>query len=200
MIGKFPDTEVRMLDELIHWDKELFLLLNNAGNPGWDNFWLLLSNKWSAIPLYLLLLILCLKQLGLRRTIVVVVTVALMVAMTDQLSNFFKNGFQRLRPCYDTEVAPLMRLVKNSCGGRFGFYSAHASNTIAVAMFFTQLLQSRWALPGLLLFLWALLVGYSRVFLGVHYPGDVAAGMFSGLLLGWIFSRLYLLFIHKYHV
>ncbi len=192
--------EDRMLDELIHWDRELFLLVNTSGNQSWDNFWLLLSNKWSAIPLYILLFFFCLKQLGLRRTIVVMVAVAIMVTMTDQLANFFKNGFQRLRPCFDTEVAPLMRLVKDTCGGRFGFYSAHASNTMAVALFFTHLLKSWWALPGVLLLLWAFLVACSRIFLGVHFPGDVIAGIITGLVFGWLFSRLYQLFIHKYHI
>jgi undecaprenyl-diphosphatase len=189
-----------MLEELIQLDREAFLFLNNLGNTGWDGFWLFLSNKWYAIPLYLLLLILCYKTLGLKKTLVLLVTIALMITTTDQLANFFKYGVQRLRPCLDNDLSELVRLVKSSCGGKYGFYSAHASNTMAIAYFFAVLLKPKFKYLGWVLFVWAIFVAYSRVYLGVHFPLDILMGMAMGLLLSWVFYKLYTLVIHKFQL
>ena len=104
-----------MLEQLIQYDKELFLLLNNLGSDTWDGFWMFMTHKFSAIPLYLLLLLLSYRQLGLKKTGVILVAVALMITCTNGLADFFKYGVQRLRPCYDTDLDGLVRLVKNSC-------------------------------------------------------------------------------------
>ena len=102
-----------MFEELIQLDKELFLFLNGLGNSNWDGFWMFATNKLSSVPLYFILLVLAYKQLGLRKTLIVLFTVAILILVTDQLANFFKYGVQRLRPCYDQEVNTIMRLVKN---------------------------------------------------------------------------------------
>jgi undecaprenyl-diphosphatase len=189
-----------MLNELVRYDKELFLYLNNLGTPGWDPFWLFLSGTWSAVPLYLVLLYIALKQMGARKTLVLLVAVALLITTTDQLANFFKYGLQRLRPCYDPEINTLMRLVKNTCGGQYGFFSAHAANSFAAAFFCTYLLKSKWNFLGIFLMIWAMLVSFSRVYIGVHFPLDIAAGASIGLILSWLFAKLYIFAIHKYHV
>lgn len=189
-----------MLEELVQLDKEVFLFLNNLGNTDWDSFWMFVTNKLSSIPLYLILLILVYKQLGLRKTFVVLFTVAIMILVTDQLANFFKYGVQRLRPCYDLEVNEIMRLVKNSCGGRFGYFSAHAANSFAVAFFFTFLLKPNYRFIGFLLFFWAIIVAYSRIYIGVHFPLDVLTGIGIGLGLSWLFTKLYIFALHKYQL
>ncbi len=189
-----------MIDELVRLDKELFLYLNNLGSPDWDPFWLFLSGTWSAVPLYILLLYLSLKQMGPKKTLVLLVAVALLITATDQLANFFKYGLQRLRPCYDPEINTLMRLVKSSCGGRYGFFSAHAANSFAAAFFCTCLLKSKWNILGIFLLSWASLVSFSRIFIGVHFPLDVFTGALIGLILSWLFAKLYIFVIHKYHV
>ncbi|MFC4094354.1 phosphatase PAP2 family protein [Euzebyella saccharophila] len=186
-----------MLQELVQWDKELFLFLNNLGTPSWDAFWMFITNKWSAIPLYTLLLGLTFKHYGLNRTLVILVSVALMIVVTDQLSNFFKYGVQRLRPCYDPELDGLVRLVKNSCGGKFGYFSAHAGNNFAVALFFTFLLRAYYRYIGVFLILWALLVSYSRIYIGVHFPLDVLTGALIGLIFSWLFTKLAIFAHHK---
>ncbi|EAR00145.1 phosphatase PAP2 family protein [Maribacter sp. HTCC2170] len=189
-----------MLEELIQLDKEVFLFLNNLGNPIWDGFWMFVTNKLSSIPVYLLLLTLIYKHLGLRKTFIVLLTIGLLILVTDQLANFFKYGVERLRPCYDQDVNEIMRLVKNSCGGRFGYFSAHAANSFAVASFFTFLLKSKYRFIGTLLFLWALMVAYSRIYIGVHFPLDVLTGICIGLGLSWLFSKLYIFALHKYQL
>ena len=189
--GRFPDTRIEMWETLIDKDHEWFLYLNQLGTPAWDSFWLFLSDKWAAIPLYALLLFLVYRQLGWRRLLLFLVFIGLLITATDQLSGFFKYGVQRLRPCYEPEFEGVMRLVKKSCGGRFGYFSAHAANSFALASFFVVFWGGKRRLWAVLLILWALLVGYSRIYLGVHYPLDVLSGCFAGGMLGWLFARLY---------
>jgi len=186
-----------MWEELIQYDKELFLFLNNLGNPTWDGFWMFVTNKFSAIPLYLALLLLTYIQFGLKKTVLVLVTVAFMILVTDQLANFFKYGIQRLRPCYDPDLNGLVRLVKNSCGGEFGYFSAHAANNFAVAIFFTFLLKPKFRYIVIFLMVWAVLVGYSRIYIGVHFPLDIVTGALIGLIFGGIFWKLAILAVDK---
>jgi undecaprenyl-diphosphatase len=187
-----------MWEALLEWDQELFLWLNGLGSPGWDEFWLMLSDKWTAIPLYLLLLIVAFRQFGGKRTLILLVFIALLITCTDQLANFFKYGIGRLRPCHDTDIGSAVRLVKASCGGRFGFFSAHAANAFGVAAFFVVLWGRKHLWWGTLLLFWAILVGYSRIYLGVHFPLDVISGFIAGGFLGWIFARLYVFALQKW--
>tara|TARA_R110000868_G_scaffold403147_3_gene680102 strand:+ start:32195 stop:32764 length:570 start_codon:yes stop_codon:yes gene_type:complete len=186
-----------MLEELIHYDKELFLFLNNLGNSTWDGFWIFITNKWSSVPIYLILAVLFYKNYGFKKTILLIVIIALLITTTDQLANFFKYGFQRLRPCYDEEVNSLMRLVKKSCGGKYGYFSAHASNSFAVAFFFTYFLKIKHRYIGYFLLTWAILVAYSRIYIGVHFPLDVLTGIVIGLIFSWFFVKLYIFVTHK---
>lgn len=189
-----------MLEEIVRLDKELFLFLNGLGNPTWDGFWMFVTHKLSSIPVYLILLVLAYKQLGLRKTLVVLAAVAILILVTDQLANFFKYGVQRLRPCYDPEVNGFMRLVKTSCGGKFGYFSAHAANSFAIASFFTLLLRSNFKYIGFLLFFWATIVAYSRIYIGVHFPLDVFTGSVIGLGMSWLFAKLYIFALHKFQL
>ena len=189
-----------MLEQIVQLDKELFLFLNGLGTPSWDGFWMFVTNKLSSIPVYVILLALAYKQIGLRKTLVVVATVAILILVTDQLANFFKYGVQRLRPCYDNEVIDLMRLVKSSCGGKFGYFSAHASNSFAIASFFTFLLRLNFKYIGFLLFFWAAIVAYSRIYIGVHFPLDVVTGIVIGLGMSWLFAKLYIFALHKFQL
>lgn len=187
-----------MLQELLQLDKDFFLYLNGLGSPQWDNFFLFLSHKLSAIPLYLFLLIVTFKKFGLKRTLVLLVSIVLLITVTDQLSNFFKYGVARLRPCHDPEIAPLMRLVKSYCGGQFGYFSAHAANVFAIAVFFGSVLKSSIKYIGVCLVIWAALVAYSRVYIGVHFPLDIITGAVLGSLFGWLFVKLFIFALRKF--
>lgn len=177
-----------MLDYLIDKDKAIFLYLNGLGTEPWDGFWLFVSHKFSALPLYVLLLVLCFLRFRWKSVVLLLVAVALMITLTDQLANVFKYGFERLRPCHDESLLPHMRRV--ICGGSFGYFSAHAASSMAVAVFFSKLLHHYKWLP-LVLFPWAIAVGYSRIYLGVHYPGDVLTGMIFGTVIALGFAWLW---------
>lgn len=181
-----------MLQRINELDRELFLYLNNLGNENWDMFWLLVTDKWTAIPLYLLLIYLLFKNFGLKGCLFTLVVIALLITATDQLGNVFKDGFRRLRPCGQEGVMEQARMIAAYCG-KFGYFSAHASNSAGVAIFIGLILRRGYPLLIWLLLIWAVMVSYSRIYLGVHYPGDVLTGMLIGGLLGYLFTLL-----HKY--
>ena len=178
------------MDRLIELDHQLFLWLNNLGNVSWDWLWLLITDKWTAIPLYALLLFLIFKKFGWKPSLITVVFITLLITATDQLGNVFKDGFERLRPCRQEGVMEYARFVAVRCGS-YGFFSAHAANSMGVAVFLGLLFRK--VIPKMILWLvgWALLVAYSRVYLGVHYPGDIIVGMLIGALLGFVFYKLH---------
>ena len=183
-----------MLEELIQLDKTFFLYLNGLGTDTWDGFWMYLSKTLSfvTIPIFTLLLLLSYKVYGLKKTGVLLVTIVLLITCTDQLSNFFKYGIGRLRPCYDEDVMTVMRLVKGYCGGKYSYFSAHAANSCALASFFAILLKKNYKSVAFFIIVWALLVGYSRIYIGVHFPLDVMTGLLIGFFFGWLFTKLFL--------
>ncbi len=187
-----------MLASLLENDIELFLYLNNLGSVQWDTFWLVMTNKFSAIPLYVFLLILSYRKIGIKKTTLAVVFILLLITVSDQTSQFFKYGIQRLRPCHNVELMDFMRLVKSSCGGKYSFFSAHAANSAAIAVYFGLLLRTyyKYLFSGLLL--WAFVVSYSRIYIGVHFPGDVVFGFFVGTVYALVFYKLLQLFISKF--
>ncbi len=187
-----------MFDSLISKDIELLIYLNNLGTVQWDGFWLVVTNKFSAIPLYLFLLYFTYKQFGIKKTLVIVIFVVVLITISDQTSNFFKYGFKRLRPCHDESISHLIRLVGNRCGGFYAYFSAHAANSMAIAVFFGLLLKSKFKYILPILLFWSLLVAYSRVYIGVHFPLDVITGLFFGFIFSTILYKLLKLFLRKF--
>lgn len=177
--------------DLITWDENLFLYLNNLGTPQWDNFWMFITNKLSWIPLYLVMAYFIFKKFGYKKLFVTLALVGLMILFTDQISKFYKDILiQRPRPCNNEAILPYMRLVKEYCGGQFGFFSGHATNHFAVAVLVGLIFrQTKWVLPVLLI--WAAMIAYSRVYIGVHYPLDIMSGTLIGVLFGILFFRFW---------
>ena len=187
-----------MLDFLLSKDIELLIYLNNLGTVQWDGFWLFVTNKFSAIPLYLFLLYITYRYYGLKKALVVVLFVVLLIAISDQTSNLFKYGFKRLRPCHDENIVQLVRLVKSRCGGLYSFFSAHAANAMAIAIFFGLLLKKKFKYVLPILVIWALMVAYSRIYIGVHFPLDVIIGMLIGTLYALFLNKALRLVLNKY--
>ncbi len=180
------------MTKLIQWDSELLLYFNNMGTEFWDPFWMAVSGVAIWIPLYALLVFFIVKKLKGKHMWFALLAVALNVVFTDQGSvQLFKEQFLRLRPCHAENLAEQIRLVKGSCGGKYGFISSHASNTFGLAVLVGLLLKPHFKyLLGILL-IWAALVSYSRVYLGVHYPGDILGGAIFGSLIGFLMFKLY---------
>lgn len=185
-----------MIETLIQLDTELFLALNGAHNSFFDFLMFWASNKFIWIPLYLFFLYLLFKNYKWE-SIGIFVSIIVLITLSDQLSvHLFKDVFQRLRPCHEPELQGVVHLINGKCGGQFGFISSHATNTFALAVFLIQFLGKRYRYFTTLILLWAVIIGYSRIYLGVHYPGDVIMGAAFGSLLGIIISNLYIRIRH----
>ncbi|MDX9929252.1 MAG: phosphatase PAP2 family protein [Bacteroidales bacterium] len=170
-------------------DRNLFLFLNGINSPFWDEVMWIISAKATWIPLYLFILWLFVRNHG-RKTVVIILFVAAAITLSDQLSvHAFKDVFQRLRPCHEPDLEGLVHIVRGKCGGRYGFVSSHAANSFSIALFALLLLKRRWL--SILLVSWALVVSYSRIYLGVHYPGDILGGAMLGSLTGWLLWYAY---------
>lgn len=170
-------------------DRQLFLFINSLHSPLWDNIMYALSGKLIWAPLYLAILI----YLGFRyrrKFLIILLIIIIAVTMTDQFSvHLFKNVFHRLRPCHEPSLEGLVYVVRGECGGLYGFVSSHAANSFNVAFLSLMFIQKRWYTISIIT--WALLIGYSRIYLGVHYPGDVIGGSLLGALVGYGCFRMY---------
>ncbi len=178
-------------------DKELFLLINGLNAEWADTIMSHVSYKLTWVPLYVILLVPLYKQMGMK-LFGALLAVGFLIVVADQTSvHLFKDVFKRLRPCHEPELQGLVHLVNNKCGGQFGFLSSHATNTFALATFLSLLMRGSYRWLPVILFVWALLNMYSRVYLGVHYPGDVLAGAIYGSGLGFLVFRGYVYFQQK---
>ncbi len=183
-----------MIEEILIRDSELFLFLNNLGNRNFDNFWIFMSKTSLIVSFYILFLIFFLNRKPFtnysernKYIFRIILISILMVIVSDQIPNVSKDYFMRLRPCHNESIQYLLRLVKESCGGKFGFFSAHASNSFAAAIFLGLLFKEFNNKVIYITIVFALLVSYSRIYLGVHYPLDIIFGSIFGIFTGTIF-------------
>ena len=189
-----------MIEEILKLDSKLLIFLNNLGVPRFDTFWVSLSKIEANILMYLFLICLFFyiqkSRLKFANILYLITVIAIMITITDQGANLFKDSFQRLRPCYDETLKDSIRLVKDNCGGKYGFFSAHASNSFSLAIFFGLLFRNRIRYIILITLVYASFISYSRIYLGVHFPIDIIFGILFGLFIGFsIYKFVYLKFL-----
>jgi len=166
---------------MVELDRNIFLFINSHNSPFLDSVMWVISMKTAWIPLYLLMLYLLIRQYG-KRAWIIVLFVPLLIVITDHGASLIKDSVQRLRPCHEPSLAGLVHVVRGRCPGMYGFVSGHASNSFGLAALTSIMIRRKWY--TWVIFGCAILISYSRVYLGVHYPGDVLAGGLLGLVAG----------------
>ena len=171
-------------------DTQLFLFFNGLHVSWLDEPMHYMSRKYNWVPFYAFLLVLVFIKYRVKG-LLVMLFVLVMITLTDQISDMLKYATARYRPSHNPELEDVIHLVRDRRGGRFGFVSAHAANSFALALFLIHLLRDRfrWIVP--LMLIWAGLKAYNRLYLGAHYPSDILGGIFLGLLVALMMIELW---------
>ncbi len=176
-----------MLDFLIEIDRELFLLLNGLHNGLFDFLMYWISNKVVWAPLYLWVAYLAYKRGGWSGLLTVLILVAVLITLSDRGSVYIKDLTTRDRPCVELPaMGYYVHTVRDKCIQHWGFVSSHAANTFALATFVVLMFGRRKKYVAQAMFGYAALNSYSRIYLGLHYPGDVIFGALLGVAMGWL--------------
>ena len=184
-----------MLDRIKQIDTELLIFLNNLGNKSWDPLWVSITDKFTFLPLFILIIFFLFKKNGTKGLLVILLFISVLILFTDQFTNVVKDFTQRLRPCRLDELQGLLRDIYIRCG-KYGCFSAHAANSISVTIFIINCVDEsvkKFLKPVLIL--WVMIFSYSRIYLGVHYPLDTVFGLSFGIFSGFLFKYLYNYFI-----
>ena len=195
-----------MIESLEKIDQQLFLFLNSIHTPWLDPVFYMISYKLTWIPLYVIILLFAYRKKGWQFSLLVLVGTLLTVALADLISvHAFKNVFERYRPSHNEDFGHLVHVVRDFSGqeirgGYFGFVSSHAANHFGIAVFIGLMLRSVRKRILLFLLIWAALIAYSRIYMGVHYPADVFVGGIVGALIGIIIYNLAMLINKRFSI
>lgn len=177
--------------EFILWlsdiDARLLLIVNGAHSPFFDSVMWCISGRWIWVPFYAVLAYLLFRRMSWKRASICLVTIGLIILAADQTcATLIRPEIGRLRPAnLNNPLSSFVHVVNGYRGGRYGFPSSHAANTFALAVFMSLVIRHKWF--TVMMFSWAFVVSYSRMYLGVHYFGD----LFCGATIGSLFAVLF---------
>ena len=178
------------MNALLNLDQSLFFVINGWNSPFVDPIMFFISSKLSWLPVYFLMLYMVFHTYGKKGwLILILVTVTILLSDLGSVV-LFKNTFHRLRPSHEPSLEGLVHIVNGYRGGEYGFVSSHAANNFALVTFLIFFLRDKYKWIAPVLIFWAILIVYSRVYLGVHYPGDIICGALYGTFVGYCVATI----------
>ena len=188
-----------MFESLKSYDRDVFLWLNGHNTPVLDSFMFYVSAIWVFFPLFMYWIYLVIKHTDLKKSLILLGFLGLLVVCTDQSSNRIKHAVKRYRPTHNLEIKDKVHTVNDYRGGQYGFFSGHSTNMFGIATLLYLLFSKRSMALRISFFLFAMLVAYSRIYLGVHYPLDILVGFFVGVFWGVVIYKLMQFTFKKYY-
>ncbi len=181
-----------MLKKLIELDKWLFGIVNGQTANNWfDTIMPFIRQPFTWFPLYLFWIVFAIVNFP-KKAFAWILGLSITVSITDLISSrLIKPSVGRLRPCNDPTLVDTIRLISDHCGQNGSFTSSHAANHFGLAMFIFISMQKIWGKYAAVFFIWAALICYAQVYIGVHFPFDVIGGGILGCLIGWMTSTLF---------
>lgn len=174
------------IDRLIETDTQTLLLLNGLHSEFWDSFMFIATGKYIWIPMYVVLAAALFATQRMRVAAIMLLFLVTGIILCDAgINHIIRPLLARLRPAHpDSPISNLVHIVNDYRGGMFGFPSCHAANSFCLAIFLCMVARSR--LFVCMIIIWAIIHSYTRLYLGVHYPGDLMAGAFVGSAVGFV--------------
>ena len=180
-----------MLETLKYWDRALFFKINGLHSHAVDNIMWVISNDFFIYPFIILFLLYIFKKMDGKRVATLILGIGLCVACADMSTNLIKHTVKRYRPSHNLEIKDKVHILNNYKGGQFGFFSSHAANSFAITtLFFLSATTFLGRRKRMMFYLLPILIGYSRIYLGVHYPSDILFGALNGILFGWLVYKI----------
>jgi undecaprenyl-diphosphatase len=178
-----------MIDFLLEIDRYLLIKINSWHAPWFDSVMITLTNGLSWLPLFLLIIGMMVYKFRWQ-SLVILVFIGMVIFLTDRISaGLIKPWVGRLRPSHETDLEGMLHMVNNYKGGLYSFVSSHAANAFGIATFLWLTLRKRinwiWVM-----FIWAIVFSYTRIYLGVHYPSDILGGAILGMVIGLIVYKI----------
>lgn len=179
-----------MLEDLLVWERDVFLMLNGSDSSFLDNFMWIYSGKMVWLPLAIFIIfVLCYKK-NWKECLLILLAIVLTITLCDQFaSHVCKPIFTRFRPTHHPDFVDQVKVVFGYRGGKYGFISSHAANAFGFATLMALLMRDRFL--SFTLLLWALMTSYTRIYLGVHFISDIVPGILSGSFFGYIVYNIY---------
>lgn len=187
-----------MLEAIKEFDTELFLKINGMHQPWLDQIMFYMTNAAFWIPVYIILLFLVKRTYNWKILLWSLLGLALVLTLADRISvEFFKEVFLRYRPTHNLKIGDTVYIVNDYRGGQYGFVSSHATNFFGIGTYISLLIRKKYPRVIPWIYLWVLVICYTRIYLGVHYPADIACGALLGTLIGFLVYQLFKYFILK---